>query len=69
MVPWLLTGNNVDRSEATLTTLGSRHANIVPPGAVLVSCIGTLGKVAISGTTLAMNQQSNSVIVDNKKLA
>jgi len=61
----------ITRTEEYLSEKGARQARLLPPGATLVSCIGNLGKVGIAGTTLATNQQINSVIfseslVDNK---
>lgn len=44
-----------------LSKEGASLARLVPPGTVMVSCIGNLGKVGIAGTTLATNQQINSV--------
>jgi type I restriction enzyme S subunit len=46
-----------------LSKKGADHARVLPPGAVLVSCIGILGKVGIAGTMLASNQQINSIIL------
>ena len=52
----------VDKSTEYLTDEGGRQARILPFGSVLVSCIGKLGKCAIASTTLATNQQINSLI-------
>ena len=48
-----------------LSEKGAAFARLLPPGAVLVSCIGTLGRVGIAGTTLATNQQINSLVFSN----
>lgn len=45
-----------------LTEAGAAQARIIPENAVMVCCIGSLGKVGISGCTLATNQQINSII-------
>ena len=39
---------------------------VIPPGAVMVSCIGSdMGKVAVAGRQCVTNQQINSIIVDH----
>lgn len=48
-----------------LSEEGAQMARLVPKGATLVSCIGILGKVGISGATLATNQQINSVVFNS----
>jgi type I restriction enzyme S subunit len=45
----------------TLSDTGATNARLVRPGAVLVSCIGNLGKIGIAGKPLATNQQINAV--------
>ncbi len=47
-----------------LSEQGAKQARLLPTGATLVSCIGILGKVGLAGTTLATNQQINSVVFD-----
>jgi len=47
-----------------LSKEGANQARLLPPNSVLISCIGILGKVGFAGTTLATNQQINSVIFD-----
>ena len=44
-----------------LSKKGASVARLLRPGTVMVSCIGNLGKVGIAGTTLATNQQINSI--------
>ena len=44
---------------------GKRVSRIVPKDSILVCCIGSLGKIGISGTELATNQQINSLIPNN----
>ncbi|MGW1145473.1 restriction endonuclease subunit S [Streptomyces sp. NPDC002454] len=48
-----------------LTPLGAEKARIVPPGTVMVCCIGSLGKVGIAGREVATNQQINSVVFND----
>jgi type I restriction enzyme, S subunit len=47
-----------------LSAKGASLARLLPVGSVMVSCIGTLGKVGIAGRELATNQQINSIIYD-----
>ena len=54
-------GEPIFRTEQTLSPAGAAEVRLVRPGAVLVSCIGNLGKVGIAGTALATNQQINAV--------
>lgn len=49
-----------------LTQKGMASARILPPGAVLVSCIGNLGKTGIARIPVAFNQQINAVIFNEK---
>ncbi|OGV40219.1 MAG: hypothetical protein A2X48_20695 [Lentisphaerae bacterium GWF2_49_21] len=49
-------------SKEMLSSLGAKQARVLPKNSVLVSCIGNLGKIAISGKELATNQQINSII-------
>ena len=55
-------GRRPDRTEKTLTSEGLNVARPLPPGSVLVSCIGLLGKVAQANKISATNQQINAVI-------
>jgi len=66
-VPWikpedLNTSLYVVGSKEYLTDDGARLARRVPKGSVLVSCIGKIGKVAIAGVDLAVNQQINCLV-------
>lgn len=47
-----------------ISELGAKRVKQVPVGTVLVSCIGTIGKVGIAGTSMATNQQINALIFD-----
>lgn len=51
----------ITMTEQNLSAKGAKWARLVRPGAVLVSCIGNLGKVGIAGTSLATNQQINTI--------
>lgn len=48
----------------TLTEAGASQVRLIPPGTIMVCCIGSLGKVGMAGRALATNQQINSVIFD-----
>ena len=45
-----------------LSELGSRKARTVPINSILICCIGSLGKVGISGRKVAFNQQINALV-------
>jgi type I restriction enzyme, S subunit len=50
--------DSIDR----LSDEGSKVADIAPTGAILVSCIGNLGKTGFATRPLAFNQQINAII-------
>mgnify|MGYP000987226505 CR=1 FL=1 len=52
----------------TLTEDGSREGRILQEGAVMVCCIGSLGKIGIAGRALVTNQQINSIEFDTKRI-
>jgi len=51
-------------TKTQLTTDGAGEVNRLPAGSVLVSCIGTLGKVGIAGVEVCTNQQINALVFD-----
>lgn len=55
---------SVSESPETLSDKGIEKARLLPPKAVLVSCIGILGKTAITKTFSATNQQINAVVFE-----
>lgn len=55
-------------SQQTLTQLGADQIKLLPKNAVMVCCIGSLGKIGIAGKELATNQQINSVVFDDKQI-
>lgn len=57
----------LDAAEDGISETGARFARAVPPGAVLISCIGNLGKVGITTVPVAFNQQINAVVPDPAK--
>ena len=60
-IPHLIT-----RTEQNLSLTGANQARLLRSGAVLVSCIGNLGKVCIAGVKLSTNQQINAIEFDNQ---
>jgi type I restriction enzyme S subunit len=60
--------NPVMSAPRTLTNEGAEETRLLPEGAVMVCCIGSLGKVGIAGRPLATNQQINSIIFDPNRL-
>ena len=68
-IPWVkpsdLRSHYVSKSDEYLTTKGVTVARLVPEGSVLVSCIGTVGEVAIAKIPLCFNQQINGLIPNN----
>ena len=65
-IPWVkpsdLRSHYVSKSDEYLTTKGVTVARLVPEGSVLVSCIGTMGEVAVAKIPLCFNQQINALI-------
>jgi type I restriction enzyme S subunit len=62
------TGLPVTASPRTLSDEGAAKARLLPEGAVMVCCIGSLGKIGIAGRPVATNQQINSVVFDREKV-
>ena len=65
-----MTAKYVNRTIKTLSTKGLFEVknNLLPPGTVCVSCIGSdLGKAVITTENTVTNQQINSIIVDKKR--
>lgn len=66
-VPWakppdLDAWKPVTKTAETLSPKGQKLARLLPEETVMVCCIGSIGRVGIAGTTLATNQQINSLI-------
>lgn len=58
----------VTNAQRTLSAKGASTIKLVPKNAVMVCCIGSLGKMAIAGTPVATNQQINSVIFEEDRV-
>jgi len=55
----------VEHPRQTLSPKGAEVARLLPPKAVMVTCIGaTIGKLGLSRVPSATNQQINSVVID-----
>lgn len=52
----------------TLSEIGAASIRLVPKNAILVGCIGTLGKVGMAGKPLATNQQINALVFDETRV-
>ena len=54
---------NIESANRGLSHRGIERARKLPKNAVMYACIGaTIGKIALAGTTLATNQQINSIV-------
>jgi type I restriction enzyme S subunit len=60
--------NPLMEAERYLTREAASSGRLLPKGAVLISCIGNLGKTAITGTDVVTNQQINAVVFDETKI-
>lgn len=58
----------ITQTQRTLTEAGAQVVRLVPKDAILVCCIGSLGKVGIAGRDLATNQQINAVIFESSRV-
>ena len=52
----------VTNPERFVTDLGAKKIQLLPKGAVMIVCIGTIGKVGLLDTEAAFNQQINALI-------
>ena len=56
---------NIDGVEAYVSKKARPVARIIPPNAVLVTCIGTIGKIGITTRESCCNQQINFIVPDD----
>lgn len=66
--PTELVDRGIRSAPSGLSTQAIGKARVVPAGAVLVSCIGNLGKTGIAKVPLAFNQQINAVVFNENVL-
>jgi type I restriction enzyme S subunit len=70
ITPADLNGMPIQVAQRFITEEGLKEAKALPKGAVLVSCIGYIGKVGVVDSEIAAtNQQINAVIVDSSKIS
>jgi type I restriction enzyme S subunit len=70
ITPVDLNGMPIQVAQRFITEEGLKEAKALPKGAVLVSCIGYIGKVGVVDSEIAAtNQQINAVIVDSSKIS
>lgn len=72
-IPWIKPpdinrARNIFDSEEYLTEDGAKQARILPKDAIMVTCIGNIGNVAIAGTEVATNQQINSIVIKDQNI-
>lgn len=60
---------SIERSEEYISEKARKKARILPEGAVLVTCIGTIGKVGILKQEATCNQQINAIIPNDKVIS
>ncbi|OCL27591.1 hypothetical protein U472_03290 [Orenia metallireducens] len=58
----------VNDSDDYITEKGLEKARLLPKNAIMVCCIGSLGKLGIAERKLVTNQQINSVVFDEDKV-
>ncbi len=58
----------LSETKTYLTSSGADQVYRVPKNTVLVSCIGSLGKLAITAKEVCFNQQINGLIFDEQKI-
>jgi len=70
-IPWVtptdITENVIYDTPRKLSDEGQKVGRVVPQNTILVTCIASIGKNAILGTTGSFNQQINGLVPDFKK--
>jgi type I restriction enzyme, S subunit len=66
-VPFVTPGDidkygNLLPTTRSLSSHGRRYVRELPPGSVLMTCIGVIGKIAVTETVVATNQQINAAV-------
>lgn len=57
----------VEQTERTLTEAGAEKSRLLPKNSILVTCIGSLGGMAMSPKASVTNQQINAVVADESQ--
>lgn len=60
---------SIEKSEEYISEKARKKARILPEGTVLVTCIGTIGKVGILNQEATCNQQINAIIPNDKVIS
>ena len=60
---------SIEKSEEYISEKAREKARVLPEGAVLVTCIGTIGKVGILKQEATCNQQINAIIPNDKVIS
>ena len=70
-IPWVtptdITENVIYDTPRKLSDEGQKVGRVVPKGTILVTCIASIGKNTILGTTGSFNQQINGLVPDFNK--
>ena len=70
-IPWVtptdITENTIYDTQKKLSVEGQKVGRVVPKSTILVTCIASIGKNAILGTTGSFNQQINGLVPDFDK--
>ncbi|MBI1811809.1 MAG: restriction endonuclease subunit S [Nitrospirae bacterium] len=59
---------DLTESKDFISEEGSKYARIAPSAAVLVTCIGTIGKVGIIEKEASFNQQINAIVTNSARI-
>lgn len=58
--------SEIDNSKEYISNKARDKARIVPKNSLLVTCIGSIGKIAVTKKTVAFNQQINAIVPNEK---
>ena len=58
--------SEIDNSKEHISNKARDKARIVPKNSLLVTCIGSIGKIAVTKKTVAFNQQINAIVPNEK---
>ena len=57
----------IDKTGRTLSAEGAEKSRVLPENSILVTCIGSLGGMAMSSRPSVTNQQINAVVADSNQ--
>ncbi len=58
----------ITKTPRTISKKGADNARLLNEGAILICCIGSLGKIGMAGCSLVTNQQINSIEFDSSRV-